>query len=266
MANNDFTLIILAGGDGTRMRPANLITPKPLLAIYDEPLLIRQIRQANEAGISKILVSTNLRDHTHIKQILSLYDIKAKVLENKKHKEGSLPALNFAIEKTSTPKILMSFADIYFFNNPFPKFISINKHSLGISKAFNERELSFGGIVSVKESVIQKIVEMPIKNNTKGYRWNGLALFDHIDRSSLKEFLKDNKSNSPEGNFFEYLRTEKKIDFSGIECSDFINVNDADNLLVAAIYRLSEIEKDKRFLTLADQTRNLVLKNAKYEI
>ncbi len=260
MASNDFTLIILAGGDGTRMRPASLITPKPLLATYDEPLLIRQARQANEAGISKILISTNPKDYTYLKQTLSLYGVKAKVLENEKHKEGSLPALNFAIEKALTPKILMSFADIYFFNNPFPKFMSINKHSLGISKAFDKRELSFGGIVFVEESVIQKIVEMPIKNNTKGYRWNGLAFFDQIDRSVLKEFLKDNRLDSPEEDFFEYLRTKKKIDFSGIECSDFINVNRADSLLVAAIYRLSEVKKDKRLLTLANQTRIRLLK------
>lgn len=260
MANSDFTLIVLAGGDGTRMRPASLITPKPLLATYDEPLLIRQARQANEAGISKILISTNPKDYTHLRQILSLYGVKAKVLENEKHKEGSLPALNFAIEKTSTPKILMSFADIYFFDNPFLKFMSINKHSLGISKAFDKRELSLGGMVFCDGSVIQKIVETPIKNNTEGYRWNGLALFDKIDRSDLKEFLKDNRLDSPEGDFFEYLRTKNKIEFSGIECSDFINVNRPDNLLVAAIYRLSEVKKDKRLSTLANQTRIHLLK------
>lgn len=260
MAKNDFTLIILAGGDGTRMRPASLITPKPLLSTYDEPLLIRQASQANEAGISEILISTNPKDCAQIKEALRLYGIKAKVLKNKKHTKGSLPALNFAIEKTSTPKILMSFADIYFFNNPFPKFMSINKHSLGISKAFDKRELSLGGIVFVEESVIQKIVEVPIKNNSKGYRWNGLALFNEIDRGDLKDFLKENRLDSPEGNFFEYLRTKNKIDFSGIECSDFINVNRPDNLLVAAMYRLSEVKKDKRLLTLANQARIQILK------
>lgn len=260
MAKNDFTLVILAGGDGTRMRPASLITPKPLLTTYDEPLLIRQARQANEAGISEILISTNPKDYAQINGVLRLYGVKAKVLKNENHKEGSLPALEFAIEKIPTPKILMSFADIYFFNNPFPEFMSINKHSFGISKAFDTRELSLGGIVFVEESEIQKIVEVPIKNNTKGYRWNGLALFDKAYHSDLKDFLKDNRLDSPEGDFFEYLRTKRKIDFSGIECSDFINVNRPDNLLIAAIYRLSEVKKDKRLLTLANQTRVHILK------
>jgi len=260
MAKTNFTLIILAGGDGTRMKPASLITPKPLLVSYDEPLLIRQVRQANEAGISQILVSTNPKDYTTTKKALRICKVKAEVLKNEHHREGSLPALSFAIEKTSTPKILMSFADIYFLNSPFFEFKNTGRHSLGISKAFDKRELSLGGIVFADESVIQKIVELPIKDNIRGYRWNGLALFDKIDSSDLKEFLEDNRLDSPEGDFFEYLRTKKKIDFLGIECPDFLNVNRPDNLLVVAMYRLSEVKKDKQLLTLANRARIHILK------
>ena len=154
----------------------------------------------------------------------------------------------------------MSFADIYFLNNPFFKFKNTDRHSLGISKAFYKKELALGGIIFMQASSIEKIIEMPVKNNTKGYRWNGLALFDEIDHDDLKKFLGDNRLDSPEGDFFEYLRTKKKVDFSGIECSDFINVNRPDNLLVAAMYRLSEIKKDKQLLLLANKTRMQILK------
>jgi len=260
MAKSDFTLIILAGGDGARMKPASLITPKPLLTSCDEPLLVRQVRQANEAGIPQVLVSTNPKDYIPIKKALRIYKVKAEVLKNEHHIEGSLPALSFAIEKTSTSKILMSFADIYFLSNPFFKFKYTNRHSLGISKAFDKRELSLGGIIYMQAGSIEKIIEMPIKNNTKGYRWNGLALFDKIDHDDLKKFLGDNRLDSPEGDFFEYLRAEKKVNFSGIECSDFINVNRPDNLLVAAMYRLSEIKKGKQLLLLANKTRLQILK------
>ena len=38
--------VLLAGGFGTRLRPLTLDTPKPIVPVFDRPLLRYQIEQA----------------------------------------------------------------------------------------------------------------------------------------------------------------------------------------------------------------------------
>lgn len=263
MDENDITLIILAGGEGTRMQPVSLITPKPLLSTFDEPLLIRQIRHAKKAGISKVLVSTNPKDFEQIKKTLSYFNLKAHIIKNPKHAQGSLPALSYSLNTISTSKVLMSFADIYFMSNPFSKFKNESRYRIGISKAFDPKELSLGGIIFTKGKFVEKIVEKPIVNNIKGHRWNGLVLFKKSDQITLDKFLKSNRPDSPEGDFFEYLRTDKNIIFSTTEGLDFININRPENLMTASIYRYSEVSNDAKIISLAKQIRRYNLEKAK---
>jgi NDP-sugar pyrophosphorylase family protein len=54
---------ILAAGRGERLRPISGATPKPLIEINGEPLLIRQIRAIGEAGASPIHVIVNSETH-----------------------------------------------------------------------------------------------------------------------------------------------------------------------------------------------------------
>lgn len=50
--------MILAAGEGTRMRPLTLTTPKPLLAVGDMPLIVWHIHNLIKAGITNIVVNT----------------------------------------------------------------------------------------------------------------------------------------------------------------------------------------------------------------
>jgi mannose-1-phosphate guanylyltransferase len=49
--------VILAGGEGTRLRPLTLQTPKPVVPVVDRPFLLHQIDLLARAGIKDIIFS-----------------------------------------------------------------------------------------------------------------------------------------------------------------------------------------------------------------
>lgn len=61
--------LILAGGEGTRLRPLTLNTPKPIVPIGNQPFLLRQIDLLKKVGITDIILSLNYQPSA-IEQVL----------------------------------------------------------------------------------------------------------------------------------------------------------------------------------------------------
>lgn len=53
--------ILLVGGEGTRLRPLTLTTPKPLLPVAGEPFLLHQIAALRRAGVTHVVLATSYR-------------------------------------------------------------------------------------------------------------------------------------------------------------------------------------------------------------
>jgi mannose-1-phosphate guanylyltransferase len=53
--------VILAGGEGTRLRPLTLTTPKPVVPIVDRPFLRHQLDMLTAAGVSEVVFSLAYR-------------------------------------------------------------------------------------------------------------------------------------------------------------------------------------------------------------
>ncbi|NVI91229.1 sugar phosphate nucleotidyltransferase [Actinomadura sp. BRA 177] len=53
--------ILLVGGQGTRLRPLTISTPKPLLPAAGAPLLEHQLARARNAGVTRIVFATSYR-------------------------------------------------------------------------------------------------------------------------------------------------------------------------------------------------------------
>lgn len=55
--------VIMAGGEGRRLRPFTLDRPKPMIDIGGVPLLERQVRAMVRSGLRRIFISTNYLGH-----------------------------------------------------------------------------------------------------------------------------------------------------------------------------------------------------------
>lgn len=58
----DAQAVVLVGGQGTRLRPLTLATPKPMLPTAGVPLLTHLLSRIADAGIGHVLLSTSYRD------------------------------------------------------------------------------------------------------------------------------------------------------------------------------------------------------------
>ena len=53
--------ILLVGGQGTRLRPLTIATPKPMLPVAGVPVTVHQITRARDAGVERIVLGTSYR-------------------------------------------------------------------------------------------------------------------------------------------------------------------------------------------------------------
>ena len=61
--------ILLVGGQGTRLRPLTLSTPKPLLPVAGVPVTVHQIERARAAGVERIILGTSYRAEVFADQL-----------------------------------------------------------------------------------------------------------------------------------------------------------------------------------------------------
>jgi mannose-1-phosphate guanylyltransferase len=61
--------ILLVGGQGTRLRPLTLGTPKPMLPVAGVPVTVHQIERARAAGVDRIVLGTSYRADVFAEQL-----------------------------------------------------------------------------------------------------------------------------------------------------------------------------------------------------
>ena len=53
--------VLLVGGQGSRLRPLTVTTPKPMLPVAGVPCTEHQIARAREAGVTRVILGTSYR-------------------------------------------------------------------------------------------------------------------------------------------------------------------------------------------------------------
>jgi dTDP-glucose pyrophosphorylase len=101
--------VIMAGGDGLRLRPLTEGIPKAMVEIGGVPLLERQIQRLARAGLKRIYISVHYLSHViedHIGDG-SVFGLEVRYLREQE-KLGTAGALSLLPERPATPIIVMN--------------------------------------------------------------------------------------------------------------------------------------------------------------
>lgn len=106
----DFSFaVIMAGGEGMRMRPITEKLPKPMVEIGGVPLLERQIQRLVKAGLKRVYLSVNYLSHI-IEEYFGdggKFGLEIRYLRERE-KMGTAGALSLLPERPESPIVVMN--------------------------------------------------------------------------------------------------------------------------------------------------------------
>ena len=102
--------VVLAAGEGRRLRPLTERWPKPILPIDGKPVIVTLLRELEAAGVNEVTVVVG-----HLgEQIRNLLDGFAVRFAEQPEVLGSADALRRAVEAGARPPFVVSVADTVF--------------------------------------------------------------------------------------------------------------------------------------------------------
>jgi dTDP-glucose pyrophosphorylase len=106
---SDSPVVLMAGGQGQRLRPLTDETPKPMLPVGDKPLLETVLSQVREAGFGKVLMAVNFQAQVIEEHFGDGQDVGLEISYlHEPHALGSAGALNLARSELDEPFIVMN--------------------------------------------------------------------------------------------------------------------------------------------------------------
>jgi glucose-1-phosphate thymidylyltransferase len=213
--------IILAGGEGTRLKPMTNLISKQLLPIYNKPMIFYPLSTLIQSGIKDILIITKPEDKDSFKKIIGSgkkWGVKIDYLTQSKA-EGIAQALIIAKEWLNKSASLLILGDNLFFGMGLKKLISksIKKRSGATIFASEVSNPARYGIVSFYKNGKIKLIEEKPKNPKSNWAVTGLYFYDK-NASEIAEKLKPSKRGELEITDLnnEYLKIKKlEIEFLG---------------------------------------------------
>ncbi|MEM5815115.1 MAG: nucleotidyltransferase family protein [Candidatus Aenigmatarchaeota archaeon] len=180
--------IILAAGEGVRLRPYTLITPKVLLTIKGIPLLNYHIEKLNNLGISNediFVVCGYLKEE--IEGFLRKFHPGVKIIEQIKNKKGTSAALESVESFIGREEILVLYGDIFYCDN-LKNFYKLD-YAIGVTEV--EDVSKFGKVIS-KDGFLEEIREK--SEGGRGEIFAGILKIKKDFFQALKEVKPNEKS------------------------------------------------------------------------
>ncbi len=148
--------VILAAGEGSRMRPLTYTRPKVMLPIANRPIIEHLIVEVREAGIKNIILIVGYHDE----QVRSYFGNGSKwsvniSYINQRRQSGTADAIRMAQGMIDSNFLMMN-GDIIVNRKDLESLIKSQNHKIGVIKVDDPRGL---GMVEVKEGQAIRIHE-----------------------------------------------------------------------------------------------------------
>ena len=156
--------VIMAGGNGTRLRPLTYDVPKPLLPVADKPILEMIVEQLIDAGIEAIFVITHYKAEMiedHFRGIPHCDGLVHFVREEEPL--GTAGGLRLISDELTAPCIVMN-ADVLTRLN-FAKFVATHidggsAMTIGVKR--QELQIPYGVVEADATGRVRNIAEKPV--------------------------------------------------------------------------------------------------------
>ncbi len=150
--------VVLAAGEGTRMRPLTYTRPKVMLPVANRPILEHIIYELKKSGISEVIFVVGYRENV-IREYFgdgSRWGICIRYVSQRKQL-GTADALK-AARHLLDGDFLMLNGDNLFDGSELRKMLENDSMAIGIVKVDNPREF---GVTLIENGYVRKIIEKP---------------------------------------------------------------------------------------------------------
>lgn len=179
--------VILAAGEGTRMRPLTYTKPKVMLPVANKPILEHLIIELKKAGIDNLILVVGYRSET-IRGYFddgSRWEVKIKYIEQRKQL-GTADALKSATHLINSDFIMLN-GDNIVSAEDIAK-IASSKRALGIYSVPRPQDF---GVVVVEDGKVKRIIEKPSQPPTNTinagvYKFD-TAVLDYLEKTGVSE-------------------------------------------------------------------------------
>ena len=172
--------IVLAGGNGTRLRPLTYVTNKSLLPVYDKPMIYHPIETLKSMGVDDIMIVSS---PDHVGQLVQLLGSGRKMgvkfsYEIQDEAGGIAEALGLCEHWSNNESIIVILGDnIYIDNDDLKTDVEIKGGMIFLKEVHDPERFGVAQINWSTKKVIG-IEEKPIKPKSN-YCVTGLYVYDH---------------------------------------------------------------------------------------
>ena len=183
--------IILAAGKGTRLSPATKITVKPLLPLYDKPLLYYALSNLINAGVREVLFISQKQDIPQFKKLFGTgKQLGMKFSYSFQKKQIGIPdAINVGKKFIANKPFILALADNLFIGKSFKSILNQvqSVRSGAAILAVKTKYPSKSAVIEFdKKNKIKSIIEKP-KKPKSNLTIPGLYFYDQKSISVVKK-------------------------------------------------------------------------------